>query len=666
MCKPCPGSLAVGELEYLVNQNPTAGKEISGANRAAILSVLSTCLWFGILAGIAERVLYHYLPRPTGGNDLWFDALADLLIFSALAAPLLIAGLIGWRRYLSNIAFFFCSALFALDCLFVIWPPFGHRLVQMALLSGGALLFAALATALLLRFPSALRKIGRLTLPVLMLYAFLYLGGSALWVNHEENVQTAALHSRPGSPNVLLIIMDAVGANHLSAYGYGRDTSPYLSGFAARGVLFEKAVAPSSWTLPSHASMLTGRPPTEHHAGEYAWRLDHRFPTLAEAFQKNGYRTAGFSGNTLLFNRRVGLSRGYIHFEDGSLLERLLQTTLGERIQTRLVRANIIDNLAGRQDARQISQDALRWMRHGSAPFFVTVNFFDAHEPLLPPAAYFHRFSSRTAPLPGQYNWPEDVQLSPGDVKAEVDAYDASIAYIDAQISTLMGQLEAAGLLKNTIVIITSDHGQEFQEHGFMFHGKALYWELVHAPLIISWPGHVPAGERVDTPVALQSLPATLLTMAGIMDDPFPGPSLNPLWRAGGPSTSWPAPVSELAEMGASPRVPSYFGAMTSVVTPQWHYVEGGKSGQELYACCGEEQHDLAATTLGAGISSAFRQLLQKPGPVTSEALQAVLRQRLLQAAVQPPSRPAPTPARQSISNRQRMNDQLHALGYVP
>ena len=105
---------------------------------------------------------------------------------------------------------------------------------------------------------------------------------------------------------------------------------------------------------------------------------------------------------------------------------------------------------------------------------------------------------------------------------------------------------------------------------------------------------------------------------------------------------------------------------MTSVVTPQWHYVEGGKSGQELYACCGEEQHDLAATTLGAGISSAFRQLLQKPGPVTSEALQAVLRQRLLQAAVQPPSRPAPTPARQSISNRQRMNDQLHALGYVP
>ena len=643
-----------------------AGTQSAKGNRGLILSLLGTCLWFGILAGVAERLLYHFLTRPTGGNDLWYDALADLLIFSALAVPLLVPGLIGFRRHLSKLAFFFCSALFALDCLFVIWPPFGHRLLQMAILSGGALLVAGLATALLLRFPSSLRRLGRLTLPVLMLYAFLYLGGSAWWAHHQENVHTAALHARSNSPNVLLIIMDAVGANHLSSYGYNRVTSPYLTEFASQGVLFEKAVAPSSWTLPSHASMLTGRLPTEHHAGEYDWRLDGRFPTLAEAFQKNGYRTAAFSGNTLMFNRRVGLSRGYIHFEDGSLLERLLQTTLGERIQTRLVRANIIDNLAGRQDARQISDDALRWMRHGSAPFFVTVNYFDAHEPLLPPAAYFHRFSTRAAPLPGQYNWPEDVQLSPREVKAEVDAYDASIAYIDAQISAFMAQLEAAGLLKNTIVVITSDHGQEFQEHGFMFHSKALYWELVHAPLIITWPGHIPAGQRVDTPVALQSLPATLLSIASITDDPFPGPSLTPLWSAGVPPASWPAPVSELAEMGASPRVPSYYGAMTSVVTSQWHYVEGGKSGQELYPCCGDEQRDLAATTLGASISSAFRQLLQKPGSITSEALQAVLRQRLLKAAMQPSSRPAPSPARQKISNRQRMNDQLHALGYVP
>ena len=631
---------------------------------SVVLSILGTCLWFGIVAGLAERLLYLLFPRPIGGNDLWYDALADLLLFLGLAVPTLVLGFVAGRARLKTIAFLFCAGLFALDCLFVVWPPVGHRLGQMALLSGGALLIALLATALLWRFPSPLKTFGRTTLPLLLVYALLYLGGSAWWENHKETVGTAALRARPGSPDVLLIIMDAVGANHLSTYGYGRATSPYLTQLASHGLLFERAVAPSSWTLPSHASMLTGRLPTEHQAGEYNWRLDGRFPTLAEAFQRAGYRTAGFSGNTLLFNRRVGLARGYLHFEDGSLLERLLQTTLGERIQTRLVRANIIDDLAGRQDAREINHDALRWMRHGSAPFFVTINYFDAHEPLLPPPSYFHRFSTLRAPLKGQYNWPGDIQLPPGQVQAEVDAYDASISYIDEQISDLFKQLEAAGLLKNTLVVVTSDHGQEFQEHGFMFHGKGLYWDLLHVPLLISWAGHLSAGGRIPTPVAIQSLPATLLTMAGVTNEPVPGPSLTELWAAPAVAQNWPAPISELAEMGR-PRFPSYYGPMKSVVTPQWHYVQGGKSGQELYPCCDDEQRDLASTALGTTLGSAFRQLLQQSQPITSEQLRVALRQRLLQGTLQQPA-PAATNNQQKVTNRQRMNDQLHALGYVP
>lgn len=629
---------------------------------ADLLAVVATCLWFGLGAALAERLLYRFFPGTSGGNDLWYDALADLLLFSALAVPILIVALLGWRRHLLKITFFFASALFALDCLFVIWPPFGHRLVQMVLLSGGALAIAGLATALFLCFPSPAAWFGKATLPLLLVYGLTCLGGGAWWASHQEKVKTAALHPRAGSPDVLLIIMDAVGANHLSTYGYARDTSPHLSEFASHCLFFEKAVAPSSWTLPSHASMLTGRLPTEHHAGEYDWRLDGRFPTLAEEFQKNGYRTAAFSGNTLLFNRRVGFGRGYIHFEDGSLLERLLQTTLGQRIQSRLVRSNIIDDLAGRQDARQISQDALRWMRHGSTPFFVTINYFDAHEPLLPPPSYFHRFSARQSPLRAQYSWPGDVQLSASEIKDEVDAYDASIAYIDDQIAVLMQRLEAAGLLKNTIVVITSDHGQEFQEHGFMFHGRGLYWDLLHAPLLISWPGHLPNGARIPTPVALQSLPATLLRMAGIAPDPFPGPSLTDLWTAPGLAQNWPAPISQLAEMGASPRFPSYYGAMESVVTPQWHYVLGGKRGQELYACCDDEQRDLATTAMGAAVTPVFRQLLKEDRPLTADAFRTALRERLLR----PGTGPADELPVKKASNRERMNRQLRALGYAP
>jgi arylsulfatase A-like enzyme len=197
-----------------------------------------------------------------------------------------------------------------------------------------------------------------------------------------------------------------------------------------------------------------------------------------------------------------------------------------------------------------------------------------------------------------------------------------------------------------------------------MFHGKGLYWDLLHAPLLISWPGHLPAGERIPTPVALQSLPATLLTMAGVSNDPFPGPSLTELWAAPEVAQTWPAPISEIAEMG-KPRFPSYYGPMKSVVTPQWHYVQGGKSGQELYACCDDEQRDLASTALGTTLASAFRRLLQQSQPITSEQLRAALRQRLQQGTLQQPATAA-TNDQQKVTNRRRMNDQLHALGYVP
>lgn len=635
------------------------------ATGEVVLSVLGMCLWFGILAGLAERLLYRVLPRTVGGNDLWYAALADLLLFVALSVPILIVGACCWRAQLPKIALFFCSALFALDCLFVVWPPFGHRLGQMASLIGGATLVAAVATALFVRYRSHLTAFGRVTLPLFGIYALIYIGGGAWWANRQEKLRIAALQPAPGSPNVLLIIMDAVGANHVSTYGYGRITTPHLTELASHGLLFEKAVAPSSWTLPSHASILTGRSPSEHHAGQYDWRLEDGFPTLAEAFQRSGYRTAAFSGNTFLFNRRVGLARGYIHFEDGSPLERLLQTTLGERIQTRLARANVLLDHAGRQDAREISRNALRWIQGAPGPFFVTINYFDAHEPLLPPPPYFHRFSSRSSPPSGQYNWPEDIQLPAGELKDEVAAYDASVAYIDDQIAALLQQLESAGWLKNTLVVITSDHGQEFQEHGFMFHGKGLYWNLLHAPLIITWPGHLPAGQRIPTPVALQSLPATLLTLAGIQGNPLPGSSLTALWITPAAAVDWPAPVSELAEMGTSARFPSYYGAMKSVVMPQWHYIQGGKSAQALYACCDDEQRDLASTPLGLAVNSAFRQLLQTSQPLTSEALRAALSQRVLHRVPQPAPPPA-TANQQNRTNRRRMNDLLHALGYVP
>jgi hypothetical protein len=151
--------------------------------------------------------------------------------------------------------------------------------------------------------------------------------------------------------------------------------------------------------------------------------------------------------------------------------------------------------------------------------------------------------------------------------------------------------------------------------------------------------------------------------MAGAGTKPFPGPSLADLWTTSAAAQSWPAPVSELAEMGVPP-FPSYYGPMTSVVTPQWHYVKGGKSGQELYPCCNDEPRDLASTPLGASLSIVFQQMLRGNGPITPELLRSELRERLQQRSLKG-GVPALPSGQQNSANRQRMNDQLHALGYV-
>jgi arylsulfatase A-like enzyme len=347
-----------------------------------------------------------------------------------------------------------------------------------------------------------------------------------------------------------------------------------------------------------------------------------------------------------------------MHFEDGSWLHKLSEANLGARIHNLLARMHLLHDVLGRQDAQAITSHALRWIDSGSQPFFITMNLFDVHEPFMPPPEYFHRFSQRTKPL-DQFYWPQDVQLSPQQIQDEIDAYDGCIAYTDDQIAAFMGQLRRRGVLDHTIVIVTSDHGEEFQEHGFMFHSKGLYWELIHAPLILYAPGNaaVPPAARIVTPVALQSLPATMLHLARASVNRFPGPSLDPLWSARSPA-NWPYPVSELASFGTSPLFPSYFGPLKSIVTAKWHYIEGGKFGEELYPCCGNEVSNQAASAGGKLMAQDLRQILG-----STESPRVGIAASAIQQNV--PARPVLNP-KQLAADRQKMNDQLRALGYTP
>jgi arylsulfatase A-like enzyme len=625
------------------------------ANNSTPRRCAAICLWFGAIAGLAERFLYHFFPAPLAPDDLWWAALADVFFFSVLAGLLLVLWIIVPRVRLEALAFFLAAALFLVDCLSIVVSAPGHALLH----SVTAVLLATALTSVFLKFRPILLRFGALTSPLLALYLIGYFLLVPLLLRHDES--RAGGEAAASAPNVLLIIVDTLAADHLSTYGYPRLTSPKLTALASQGVLFENAVAPSSWTLPSHASMLTGRYASEHHAGQNDWRLDGRFPTVAETFSKRGYRTAGFSANPYFFSRRNGLDRGYDHFEEGTWVQRVFMTNLGRRIQNRLMLARMLRDAVGRCGSETVNRNALRWIVKERKPFFVTINYFDVHEPFMPPPEYLHRFSRLQRPI-NQFYWPPDIQLAPQQLQDTVDAYDATIAFVDDKIAQFLAQLKTQGVLENTIVLVTSDHGETFQQHGFMFHNKGLYWDLIHVPLLIYGPRWVPSGVRISRPISLQSLPSTLLELAGLQAQAdFDSPSLAALWKDPAAQTAWPYPVSELAGSGESPRFPSYYGPMRSVVTPEWHFIEGGRLGKELYSCCSPELENLASTAQGERVSAAFLKSLDDEDglTVTPKALTAQLNSGKQALEVIELKHPV------NEDDRKKINDLLHALGYV-
>jgi arylsulfatase A-like enzyme len=176
--------------------------------------------------------------------------------------------------------------------------------------------------------------------------------------------------------------------------------------------------------------------------------------------------------------------------------------------------------------------------------------------------------------------------------------YDGSIRYVDDSIQRLLSELNDHNLLKNTIVVFTSDHGQEFGDHGIYGHGKSLYRQVIKVPLIFWKPGIVPASVRVQTPVSLTDIPATILDLTATDDkQALPGHSLATLWRSSEPVTGWPEPISELARLHWFTKdAPNYNSPVRSIVTPEWHYIR--QDGKDLlfdWKTDTDEAHDLCA-----------------------------------------------------------------------
>ncbi len=414
-------------------------------------------------------------------------------------------------------------------------------------------------------------------------------------INDRRSLGSAST-ADAGAPNVLLLVLDTVRAMELSAYGYPRSTSPSLAAFAAEGVRFERAVATAPWTLPSHATLFTGLYPSELSTG---WNtpLDSVPPTLAERFAERGYATGGFVANFRYTSHEYGLARGFQIYRDYALTPSQFvgSTMVGRRVIGAWNAARHRYVLPGRKDGDRVVDEFLEFeASRGSRPYFAFLNLFDPHEPYAPPAPYDRMF---LAAEPKTRSIEVGAQLDTVAVRQLRDAYDGSLAATDAALGRLFELLRARGELDRTIIMVTSDHGEEFGGHGHLSHGNGLHMQALHVPLIIRWPaGGVPGGVVVPTPVSLRDVPATLLQLAGGSHSAaLPGVSLAPLWAGGHVA---PSPiVSELYWVANQPEwYPIAAGNMHSLVRSGFHLISGAGLRTELYDVMTDplERHDLS------------------------------------------------------------------------
>lgn len=591
---------------------------------------LLIAIWFGLLTGLLEVVLrtvqgfYVSRTREVSHDFIWMCPLANAGILFLLGLVIFFVSRFWPKLNLLRLTIFL-SALWGFMDLIILYPKI-HHYAALLLAAGLATQTLRLISPHMLSF----QKLVRRTLPWMgLLVGMLAISVQGKQILAERRALADLTPAPPYAPNVLFITLDTVRARNLSVYGYSRPTTPQLEQLAKMGVVFERALSTAPWTLPSHASMFTGRFPGELSA-DWLTPLDSTYPTLAEFFRARGYLTAGFVGNTGYCSYEHGLDRGFIHYEDyrislgQTVASSMLTRTIADNFRLRRILRN--DEHLNRQPADQINEKVLRWFSHKEQrPFFVFINYYDAHEPYLPPPPYDKMFGpgrkyGKFSPL-HRHNWEPAVmhrKLSPEEVQEEIDAYDGAIAYIDHQLGQLLNELGRKGLLENTLIIITSDHGEEFGEHGIFDHGNSLYLPTVHVPLLIVFPSKVPAGKRIHEPVSLRDLAATVVDLTRLGGDPhFPGKSLARYWNmpAQAPGLEETPLLSEVSRVTGRPTwFPVSRGDVKALIFNGMRYIKNGDGVEELYDFENDpwEQRNLANLEESSQILNQFRALLEK------------------------------------------------------
>ena len=385
--RPQLGEDMVGQADRL-QSIPAPRRHVASPEVRARFAV-----WLGLTTGLLEVVLLfirRYLLDSSAVSALqlnqharWMIPISHGMIFGACGLILAaVASLTRSRRLVGLGVYGLCF----LSSLALLQVTRGLTTIACSSLAGGITFWVAPFLMGHARRPS--RLVG-FSLPVLMGMVGIFFSINA---GREKLDEHSLPSAAPGSPNVLFIVLDTVRAESLSLYGYERETSPQLKQFAERGVRFDQARTATAWTLPSHASMFTGRWPYELSTRPDR-PLDGTYPTLAEFLRNHGYATAGFAANTYFCSLWYGLGRGFMHYEDVALtpIEILRSSIMGRYLVRKVSPYNNSRPTAyfERKGAVTINSEVVAWLstRPASRPFFAFLNYYDAHDPYLSPKA---------------------------------------------------------------------------------------------------------------------------------------------------------------------------------------------------------------------------------------------------------------------------------------
>ena len=389
-----------------------------------------------------------------------------------------------------------------------------------------------------------LLKAGLIILPfILVLFVFAF-----PLIKQKQHSKPNELNNTPGAtPNIVLITMDTVRADHLSCYGYQRLTTPNVDQLAREAVLYKNAYAASSWTLPSHASLFTGMYPSKHGAANSSetrsiLKLSDKNTTLAEVLSQKGYRTAGIIGGPYCASI-YGIAQGFEYYNetffaynrDISFYFLYQVAELFYPLKDPIIQYGYSDF---KRVASHLNEFAFGWLKENSSqPFFLFVNYFDAHRPYVPPPPYDEYFNKispdiilkYTSKLDKSYLMAEDKfvgdiiagtqKLTPEEREFLVSRYDGELRYLDHHLGRLLERLKTLKVYDNTLIIVTSDHGEAFGEHNLLDHGRTLYDELVRVPLIIKYPSAYKKSGAIEKRVSLVDLFPAILSM---LNQPIP------------------------------------------------------------------------------------------------------------------------------------------------